>query len=71
MDVTICGNEMAFNNGSFVSCVSRFCSLTMLCPAAHRRIGPIREDAPRVTIACEPSSTIARFKKTEFRKSDN
>ena len=62
---------MPFNNDSFVSCVSRFCTLTMLCPVPHPRTGQIREYAPWVTIACEPSSTIARFKDTEFRKSDN
>ena len=51
---------MPFNNGSFVSSVSRFCTLTTLCPAAHPPIGHIREYAPQVTIACKPSSTIAR-----------
>ena len=61
---------MLFNNGSFVSSVSRFCTLTTFCPAAHPRIGHIREYAPQVTIACKPSSTIARFKKTEFRTSE-
>ena len=62
---------MPFNNGSFVSSVSRFCTLTIHCPAAHPRIGYIREYAPKVTIACKPSSTIARFKNTEFRTSDD
>ena len=57
---------MPFINGSFVS---RFCTPTTLCPAAHPRIGHIREYAPQVTIARKPSNTIAR--NTEFRKSDN
>ena len=51
---------MPFNNGSFVSSVSRFCTLTTLCPSAHPPIGHIREYAPQVTIAFKPSSTIAR-----------
>ena len=42
-----------------MSSVSRFFT------AAHPRIGHIREYAPQVTIACKPSSTIARFKNTE------
>ena len=54
---------MPFNNGSFMSSVSRFFT------AAHPRIGHIREYAPQVTIARKPSNTIAR--NTEFRKSDN
>ena len=63
---------MPFNSGSFVASVFRFCTQTMLCPEAHPRIGHIREyPPPPVTIACKPSSTIARFKNTEFRKSDN
>ena len=62
---------MPFNNGSFVSTVSRFCTITTLCPAAHARIGHIREYAPQVPIACKPSNTIAKFKNTEFRTSDN
>ena len=62
---------MPFNNGSFVSSVSRFCTLTTLCPAARPRIGHIREHTPQVTLACKPSSKIARFKNTEFRTLDN
>ena len=62
---------MLFNNGSFVSSVSRFCTLTTLCPEAHPRIGHIRKYTRRVTIECKPPSTIARFKNTSFRKSDN
>ena len=62
---------MPFNNNSFVSSVSRFFTLTKLCPAAHPHIGHIREYAPQVTIAFKPSNTIARFKNTEFRTSDN
>ena len=56
---------------SFVLSESRFCILTSLYPAARPRIGHIREYTPQVTIACKPSSTIARFKNTEFRTSDN
>ena len=43
----------------------------MLCPEAHTRIGHIRKNTRRVTIECKPPSTIARFKNTAFRKSDN
>ena len=64
---------MSFNNGSFVSSVSIFCTLTTLCPAAHPRIGHIREYAPQVTpqvtSAHKPSSTVAMY--LEFRTSDN
>ena len=56
---------------SFVPSESRFCTLTRLYPAARPRIGHIREYTPQVTIACKPSSPIARFKNTEFRTSDN
>ena len=43
----------------------------------HIPVLAIREYAPspppphQVTIACKPSSTIAMFKNTEFRTSDN
>ena len=57
---------MPFNNGSFVSSVSIFCTLTTLCPAAHPRIGHIREYAPQVTSAYKPSSTVAMFKNKNF-----
>ena len=62
---------MPFDNGSFVSTVCGYCTLTTLCPEAHPRIGHIKEYAPQVTIACKPSSTKAMFKNTEFRMSDN
>ena len=62
---------MLLNNGSFVSSVSRSCTLTMLCPEAHSRIGHVRKYTHRVTIEYKPPSTIARFKNTAFRKSDN
>ena len=47
------------------------CTLTMLRPEAHPRISHIRKYTRRVTIECKPPSTIARFKNTTFRKSDN
>ena len=62
---------MLFNNGSFVSSVSRSCTLTMLCPEAHPRIGHIRKYTRWVTIECKTPSTIARFKNTALRKSHN
>ena len=64
---------MPFNNGSSVSSVSIFCTLKTLCPAAHPRIGHLREYAPQVTpqvtSAYKPSSTVAVY--IEFRTSDN
>ena len=58
---------------SFVPSESRFCTLTRLYPTARPRIGHIKKYVytPQVTIACKSSSTIARFKNTEFRTSDN
>ena len=62
---------MPFNNGWFVSSVSRFCTLTTLCLAAHSVLAIYGSTPPQVTIACRPSSIIARFKNTEFLMSDN
>ena len=51
--------------------LSRSSTLAMLCPEAHPRIGHIRKYTHRVTIEYKPPSTIAKFKNTAFRKSDN
>ena len=49
----------------------RSCTLTMLCPEAHPRIGLIRKYTRRITIEGKTPGTIARFKNTAFRKSHN
>ena len=51
--------------------LSRSCTLAVLCPEAHPRIDHMRKYTRRVTIECKPPSTMARFKNTAFRKSDN
>ena len=61
---------MPFNNGSFVSSVLILYSDNALSSGTSP-YWPYKGVHPQVTIACKPSSTIARFKNTEFRTSDN